>query len=183
LLDRGETTYFPEEADRSYNIRELIEGIEDRRSRSKDDLRERESYSDRQPQSPVTLIIKNTINNSNQQATIMSEPEKPQPENLPKSEKVQLPSIIAVSVSFVFLFSTTAFLILTFAGKLSVPVFVIAMFSILLLMAIAVSFVLKATGQMEGQSFENIILAVLKQATLYDALLSKIGDILGKPKN
>jgi hypothetical protein len=96
---------------------------------------------------------------------------------------VQLPSIIAVSVSFVFLFSTTAFLVLTFAGALSVPVFVIAMFSILLLMAIAVSFVLKATGQMEGQSFENIILAVLKQATLYDALLSKIGDMFGKPKS
>ncbi|MEI6428463.1 MAG: COR domain-containing protein [Pseudanabaena sp. ELA607] len=178
LLDRGETTYFPEEADRSYNIRELIEGIEDRRSRLKGHLREREPYSDRQPHH-VTV----NIYNSNQQATIMPEPEKPQPENSPKSEKVQLPSIIAVSVSFVFLFSTTAFLVLTFAGVLSVPVFVIAMFSILLLMAIAVSFVLKATGQMEGQSFENIILAVLKQATLYDALLSKIGDIIGKFKN
>ena len=180
LESRGETNYFPEGSDRAYNTRELLDGIssiEDRRSRSKDDLREQDWQSDRQ--APVTVII----NNSNQQATIMSEPEKPQPENSPKSEKMQLPSIIAVSVSFVFLFSTTAFLVLTFAGVLSVPVFVIAMFSILLLMAIAVSFVLKATGQMEGQSFENIILAVLKQATLYDALLSKIGDIFGKPKN
>ena len=177
LESEGEISVRPERTTGKYNIRELLDGIEDRRSRPKDDFREREPYSDRQP--PVTVII----NNSNQQATIMSEPEKPQPENSPKSEKVQLPSIIAVSVSFVFLFSTTAFLVLTFAGALSVPVFVIAMFSILLLMAIAVSFVLKATGQMEGQSFENIILAVLKQATLYDALLSKIGDIFGKPKN
>jgi len=177
LEKRGKTEY--SNSDRDYNIRELLDGIEDRRSRLKDDFQERDSYSDRQPHLPLTV----NIYNSNQQATIMPEPEKPQPENLTKPQNVQLPSIIAVSVSFVFLFSTTAFLVLTFAGILSVPVFVIAMFSILLLMAIAVSFVLKATGQMEGQSFENIILAVLKQATLYDALLSKIGDIFGKPKN
>jgi hypothetical protein len=47
-------------------------------------------------------------------------------------------------------------------------------------MTIAVIFVLKATRQMEGQSFETVILAVLKQVTLYDALLSKIGDIFPK---
>ncbi len=175
LEKRGKADY--SNSDRDYNIRELLDGIEDRRSRPKEDFRERDSHSDRQ--ATVNVII----NNSNQQATIMSEPEKSQPENVTKPQNVQLPSIIVVSVSFVFLFSTTAFLVLTFAGVLSVPVFVIAMFSILLLMAIAVSFVLKATGQMEGQSFENIILAVLKQATLYDALLSKIGEILGKPKN
>ncbi len=177
LEKRGKADY--SNSDRDYNIRELLDGIEDRRSRSKDDYRERYPYRD-QPSQPIVNV---NIHNINQQATIMPEPEKPQPESLPKSEKVQLPSIIAVSVSFVFLFSTTAFLILTFAGKLSITAFVVAMFSILLLMAIAVSFVLKATGQMEGQSFENIILAVLKQATLYDALLSKIGDIFGKPRN
>ena len=179
LENRGKVDY--SDSDHDYNIRELLDGIssiEDRRSRSISELQERDLYSDRQPQPPVTV----NIYNSNQQATIMSESEKP-PENSTKSQNVQLPSIIAVSVSFVFLFLTTAFLVLTFAGILSVPIFVIAMFSILLLMSIAVSFVLKATGQMEGQSFENIILAVLKQATLYDALLSKIGDIFSKSKN
>jgi internalin A len=179
LEKRGKTDYSPEGSDRDYNIRELLDGIssiEDRRSLSKDDLREREPYSDRQPHSPVTV----NIYNSNQQATIMPEPEKPQPENSPKSNKVQLPSVIAASISFGFLFSTTAFLVLAFAGILNITQLIVAMFSIILLMTIAVIFVLKATGQMEGQSFETIILAVLKQVTLYDALLSKIGDMFPK---
>jgi hypothetical protein len=60
--------------------------------------------------------------------------------------------------------------------------FVIAMFSIILMIVIGVIFVLKVTGQMEGKSFEKVILSVLKQLTLYDTLLSKIGDIIGKFK-
>ncbi len=176
-LERGEITCFPEEADHSYNIRELIEGIEDRRSPSKEDYRERD-WSSGQPQPPVTV----NIYNSNHQSTVMTPPEKPQPENTPKSQEIQLPSVIAASISFGFLFSTTAFLVLTFAGILNITQLVIAMFSIILLMVIAVIFVLKASGQMEGQSFEKIILAVLKQATLYDAFLSKIGDIFHSPK-
>jgi hypothetical protein len=165
--------------DRDRKLRDIgddISSIEDRRSRSKDDLREREPYSDRRSH-PIVNV---NINNINQQATIMPEPEKPQPENLPKSEKVQLPSVIAASISFGFLFSTTAFLVLAFAGILNITQLIVAMFSIILLMTIAVIFVLKATRQMEGQSFETVILAVLKQVTLYDALLSKIGDIFPK---
>jgi len=175
LEKRGKAEY--SNSDRDYNIRELLDGIEDRRSRPKDDLREREMYSDQK--SSVTVII----NNSNQQATIMTEPEKPHPENLPKSDQVQFPSVIAASISFGFLFSTTAFLVLAFAGILNITQLIVAMFSIILLMTIAVIFVLKATGQMEGQSFENVILAVLKQATLYDAFLSKISDFFHKPKS
>jgi hypothetical protein len=110
----------------------------------------------------------------------MSEPEKPQPENLTKPQEVQLPSVIAASISFGFLFSTTAVLVLSFAGILNITQLVVAMFSIILLMIIAVVFVLKASGQMKGKSFEKIILAVLKQATLYDVFLSKIGDLFRK---
>ena len=175
LEKRGKAEY--SNSDRDYNIRELLDGIssiEERRSRSKDDLRERDSYSDRQ--TPVTVII----NNSNHQATIMSKPEKPQPENLTKPQEVQLPSVIAASISFGFLFSTTAVLVLSFAGILNITQLVVAMFSIILLMIIAVVFVLKASGQMKGKSFEKIILAVLKQATLYDVFLSKIGDLFRK---
>jgi hypothetical protein len=105
--------------DRDRKLRDIgddISSIEDRRSRSKDDLREREPYSDRRSH-PIVNV---NINNINQQATIMPEPEKPQPENLPKSEKVQLPSVIAASISFGFLFSTTAFLVLAFAGILNI---------------------------------------------------------------
>jgi internalin A len=163
--------------DRDRKLRGIVDdmsSIEEMRSRSKDDLREREPYSDRQ--TPVTVII----NNSNHQATIMSEPEKPQPENLTKPQEVQLPSVIAASISFGFLFSTTAVLVLSFAGILNITQLVVAMFSIILLMIIAVVFVLKASGQMKGKSFEKIILAVLKQATLYDVFLSKIGDLFRK---
>ena len=166
--------------DRDWKLRDIgddISSIEEMRSRSKDDLRERD-WSSVQPQHPVTV----NIYNSNQQSTVMTPPEKPQPENTPKSQEVQLPSVIAASISFGFLFSTTAFLVLTFAGILNITQLVIAMFSIILLMVIAVIFVLKASGNMEGQSFEKIILAVLKQATLYDAFLSKIGDIFHSPK-
>ncbi|WP_434685678.1 COR domain-containing protein [Pseudanabaena minima] len=179
LLDDGETTCYPENAKHRYNIRELIDGIEDRRSRSKEGLRESDWDSDRRSQ-PIVNV---NIHNINQQANIMPEPEKPQPENLPQSEKVQLPSVIAASISFGFLFSTTAFLVLAFAGILNITQLIVAMFSIILLMTIAVIFVLKATGQMEGQSFETVILAVLKQATLYDAFLSKISDFFHKPKS
>ncbi|ELS31914.1 MULTISPECIES: COR domain-containing protein [Pseudanabaena] len=178
LLERGEITCFPEEADHSYNIRELIEGIEDRRSRSKDDLRERESYSDRLSQ-PIVNV---NIHNINQQATIMPELEKPQPKNTPKSTDFQIPSVITASMSFVFIVLTTASLVLTFAGILKLEQFIIAMFSIILVIVIGVVFVLKVTGQMEGKSFEKVIMAVIKQLTLYDALLSKIGDIIGKSK-
>jgi small GTP-binding protein len=177
LEKRGKTDYSPEGSNSDYNIRELLDGIssiEDRRSRLKEGWREREPYSDRQ--APVTVII----NNSNHQATIMSEPEKPQPENSTQPQEVQLPSVIAASISFGFLFSTTAVLVLSFAGILNITQLVVAMFSIILLMIIAVVFVLKASGQMKGKSFEKIILAVLKQATLYDVFLSKIGDLFRK---
>jgi GTPase SAR1 family protein len=176
-LERDGNLYFiPYGTRQSYEVRSLLEGIEERRSRSKDDLREREPYSDRQP--PVTVII----NNSNQQANIMTESEKPQPQNTPKSPDFQIPSVITASMSFVFIVLTTAFLVLTFAGILKLEQFVIAMFSIILMIVIGVIFVLKVTGQMEGKSFEKVILSVLKQLTLYDTLLSKIGDIIGKFK-
>jgi internalin A len=176
-LERDGNLYFiPYGTRQSYEVRSLLEGIEERRSRSKDDLREREPYSDQQP--PVTVII----NNSNQQANIMTESEKPQPQNTSKSPDFQIPSVITASMSFVFIVLTTAFLVLTFAGILKLEQFVIAMFSIILMIVIGVIFVLKVTGQMEGKSFEKVILSVLKQLTLYDTLLSKIGDIIGKFK-
>jgi membrane protein YdbS with pleckstrin-like domain len=112
----------------------------------------------------------------------MTEPDK-QLQNTPKPPEVQLPSLTAAAITFFFLFSTTASLILVFAGVLNIYSFIVAMFSIILLMVIAVIFILKATGQIEGQSFENVILSVLKQLTLYDALISKLGDIFGKSKN
>jgi hypothetical protein len=112
----------------------------------------------------------------------MTESEKPQPQNTPKSPDFQIPSVITASMSFVFIVLTTAFLVLTFAGILKLEQFVIAMFSIILMIVIGVIFVLKVTGQMEGKSFEKVILSVLKQLTLYDTLLSKIGDIIGKFK-
>ena len=168
----------PDRDRKLHDIGDDISSIEDRRSRSKDDLRERELYRDRQPHPPLTV----NIYNSNQQATIMPEPEKPQPQNTPKSPDFQIPSVITASMSFVFIALTTAFLVLTFAGILKLEQFVIAMFSIILMLVIGVVFVLKVTGQMEGKSFEKVILSVLKQLTLYDALLSKIGDIIGKFK-
>ncbi|PZV15467.1 MAG: GTP-binding protein [Pseudanabaena sp.] len=176
LEREGILSFIPYGTRQSYEVRSLLDGIEERRSRyiSSD----RKTYIDQPPHPPVTFII----NNSNQQSNIMTESEKPQPQNTPKSPDFQIPSVITASMSFVFIVLTTAFLVLTFAGILKLEQFVIAMFSIILMIVIGVVFVLKVTGQMEGKSFEKVILSVLKQLTLYDALLSKIGDIIGKFK-
>jgi internalin A len=165
LENRGKLEYST--GTRDYSIRELLDGIEDRRSRD-----QRHQKEDFQSYPPVNVNIINQLN-----STVMTQPEKPQPQSSPKSQEVQLPSLIAASISISFIFLTIAFMVLTFAGILSIPSFVIAMFSIILLIVIAVIFVLKATGQLKGQSFEKIILAVLKQVTLYDAFLSTIGNI------
>ena len=176
LEREGILNFIPYGTRQSYEVRSLLDGIEERRSRYNSP--ERKTYNDQPPHPPVTVII----NNSNQQANIMTESEKPQPQNTPKSPDFQIPSVITASMSFVFIALTTAFLVLTFAGILKLEQFVIAMFSIILMIVIGVVFVLKVTGQMEGKSFEKVILSVLKQLTLYDALLSKIGDIIGKFK-
>ncbi len=180
LESRGEINCFPEGSDRDYNIRELLDGIstiDERRNRAqKDDLRDN-FPSDRYPPPTVTV---NIINNNQQQTTVMTEPEKPQIETHSKPQKIQLPPVIVASMAFVLLFLTTATLVLTFAGVLNIASFIAAMFVIVLLIAIGVSFILKVTGQIEGSSFDKIILAVLKQLTLYDALLSKISDMFPK---
>ncbi len=172
LEKRGKTDY--SDSDRDYNIRELLDGIEDRRDRKqKDDVRDN-FRGDRY--SPPTVNV-NISNNNQQQTTVMTEPEKPQLKNHSKTKEIKLPPVVVASMAFVLLFLTTAALVLTFAGVLNITSFIIAMFSIVLLIVIGVSFILKVTGQIEGQSFEKIILAVLKQLTLYDAFLSKIGSI------
>jgi ABC-type antimicrobial peptide transport system permease subunit len=157
-----------------------LDGIEDRRDRKqKDDLRD-DFRGDRY--SPPIVNV-NISNNNQQQTKVMTEPEKPRLKNHSKTKEIKLPPVVVASMAFVLLFLTTAALVLTFAGILNITSFIIAMFSIVLLIVIGVSFILKVTGQIEGQSFEKIILAVLKQLTLYDAFLGKIGDILGKSKN
>jgi small GTP-binding protein len=178
LEKRGKTDY--SDSDRDYNIRELLDGIEDRRDRKqKDDLRD--NFRGDRYSSPMVKV--NISNNNQQQTTVMTEPEKPQLKNHSKTKEIKLPPVVVASMAFVLLFLTTAALVLTFAGILNITSFIIAMFSIVLLIVIGVSFILKVTGQIEGQSFEKIILAVLKQLTLYDAFLGKIGDILGKSKD
>jgi internalin A len=178
LENRGKTEY--SDSDRDYNIRELLDGIEDRRDhKQKDDLRD-DFRGDRY--SPPIVNV-NISNNNQQQTKVMTEPEKPRLKNHSKTKEIKLPPVVVASMAFVLLFLTTAALVLTFAGILNITSFIIAMFSIVLLIVIGVSFILKVTGQIEGQSFEKIILAVLKQLTLYDAFLGKIGDILGKSKN
>ena len=84
LEKRGKAEY--SNSDRDYNIRELLDGIEDRRSRSKDDLRERDSYSDR-PSQPIVNVNIHNINQ--QQTTAMTQ----EPDPNPKPAIVNKPSL------------------------------------------------------------------------------------------
>jgi hypothetical protein len=159
LLDRGETTYFPEEAERSYNIRELIEGIEDRRSRSKEDFREREPYSDR-PSQPIVNVNIHNINQ--QQTTAMTQ----EPDPNPKPAIVTKPSLW--STGGFFLLAIVVITAMAAIISAYVPWYIIPIVFIFGILGVGVigAFILRYNGELSEPNFLKLMIETYKRIPL-----------------
>ena len=155
LEKRGKADY--SNSDRDYNIRELLDGIEDRRSRSKDDFREREPYSDRQP--PVTVII----NNSNQQQiTAMTQ----EPDPNPKPAISTKPSLW--STGGFFLLAIVVITAMAAIISAYVPWYIIPIVFIFGILGVGVigAFILRYNGELSETNFLKLMIETYKRIPL-----------------
>ena len=157
LEKRGKADY--SNSDRDYNIRELLDGIEDRRSRSKDDLREREPYSDR-PSQPIVNVSIHNINQ--QQPTAMTQ----EPDPNPKPAIANKPSLW--STGGFFLLAIVVITAMAAIISAYVPWYIIPIVFIFGILGVGVigAFILRYNGELSESNFLTLIIETYKRIPL-----------------